>query len=103
MFEWLKNWLYNSVYTTQHAVNIEESVKKNGNTSTVEVQNNNPQLIPEIITVLLDTTHYHIKSDEKVIEKRTGKMLFKGTKGSIQSSKDSINEKNKYYDNWFNN
>lgn len=95
--------VYNSSYTGQHAKAIQDNVKKSGNTSTMEVQNLNPELPPEIITVLLDTTHYHIKSDEKVIEKRTGKKLFKGTRGSIQSSKDSINEKNKYYDNWFNN
>ncbi|WP_409416741.1 DUF6443 domain-containing protein [Flavobacterium sp. PS2] len=103
IWEWIMSLVYNSSYTGQHAKAIQDNVKKSGNTSTMEVQNLNPELPPEIITVLLDTTHYHIKSDEKVIEKRTGKKLFKGTRGSIQSSKDSINEKNKYYDNWFNN
>ncbi|WP_157956113.1 RHS repeat domain-containing protein [Flavobacterium kingsejongi] len=103
ILEWIMSLVYNSAYSSQYGTAIEEAVKKNGNTSTMEVQNLEPVLSPEILIIFLDTTHYHIHLEKKAIEKRIGKMPFKGTKRDIQKSKDSINEKSNYYNNWFNN
>lgn len=68
----------------------------------MEVENAEPVAQPEIITVLLETTHYHHINPDKVTIKRTGKKAFTGTKKQIQKTQDSINHSNKVHENWWN-
>jgi hypothetical protein len=79
-----------------------QKINEKPNTSTMEVQNTESVAPPEIITVILDTTHHTHLHPEMITIKRTGKKAFTGTKEQIKKSKDSINESNKLHDNWWN-
>ena len=55
-----------------------------------------------IRTVSLDTTNYHINTTDRTVTGKTGQMPFTGTPESLQKSKDSLDEKDRFYKNWFN-
>jgi RHS repeat-associated protein len=104
-----KNWLQTLLHAIsnlfeakQKGDTVEEIIKENNTPPSIEKQNAEPVAQREIINVLLDTTHHTFINPDKITIRRTGKKLFTGTPEQIQQSKDSINKKNKFYDNWWN-
>ena len=80
--------------TVSTGVSIKEAFEPEAPQTSQEVSN--------IITVQLDTTHYEIDVSNRTVKGETGQMPFTGTPESIQKSKDSIQQKNEFYENWFN-
>uniref|UniRef100_UPI003342DC34 RHS repeat domain-containing protein n=1 Tax=Flavobacterium sp. TaxID=239 RepID=UPI003342DC34 len=89
IWEWVLSLFKNATDTYQQATTLQEAVKKNGNISTMEVQNTEPIVTSSIKVV---TYTYHV--NDSTVTQSTNVVNFKGKASNVKRQIDSIKNKN---------
>ncbi|WGK95149.1 MULTISPECIES: RHS repeat-associated core domain-containing protein [Flavobacterium] len=89
LWEWVLNLFKNSIDTYQQGITIQEAIKKNGNTATMEVQNTEP-----IVTSSIKVITYTYNLNDSTIIKNTNTVNLKGKASDVKRQVDSTNNRN---------
>ena len=89
ILEWIFSLFKNSTDTYQQATTIQEAVKKNGNTATMEVQNTEP-----VVTSSIKVVSYTFHLNDSTVTKNTSTVNLKGKASDVKRQTDSTNNRN---------
>ena len=89
IWEWVLSLFKNSTDTYTQGITIQEAVKKNGNTATMEVQNTEP-----VVTSSVKVVTYTFHLNDSTVTKNTNTVDFKGKASDVKKQVDSTNNRN---------
>ena len=89
IWEWVLSLFKNSTDTYTQGITIQEAVKKNGNTATIEVQNTEP-----VVTSSVKVVTYTFHLNDSTVTKITNTVDFKGKASDVKKQVDSTNNRN---------